>query len=212
MNNLEYLVEKIVNEYNINILEVLFWLAVLSSIYVITSRNPIVSVLYLIALFGSISVYLILLGVNFIALAYLIVYIGAVSILFLFILMLVNIRISELQNNTNNSLLLSIFIVLFLYNTISSILPYTIKNLGNIDLLAWFNRMGEESAFLKKYNEITIWYSSNNWDNNLAEINHISSIGNVLYSSHSILLLIVSYILLLAMVGTISITINNKRK
>ncbi len=41
---------------------------------------------------------------SFISLSYLIVYIRAVSILFLFILMLINIKISELHSNTNNSI------------------------------------------------------------------------------------------------------------
>ena len=45
-------------------------------------RNPIVSVLFLIGLFLSISCYLIIIGINFIGLSYLLVYVGAVSILF----------------------------------------------------------------------------------------------------------------------------------
>jgi NADH-ubiquinone oxidoreductase chain 6 len=208
MNNYFYLIEKTINGYNITLLDILFWFAVLSSILVIISKNPIISVLYLIGLFGSVSCYLISLGFHFIGLSYLIVYIGAVSILFLFILMLINIRISELQNNTNNSILLSVLIILLLYNTIWPILPFTIKNLHeNNFLLSWIFKSKESTD----YSNI-IWYSSNNWDNNLSEINHISSLGNVLYSSHNIWLLVVSYILLLAMVGTISITINNKNK
>ena len=54
------------------------------------------SVLFLIGLFSTISAYLILAGVNFIGISYVLVYVGAVSILFVFILMLINIRISEL--------------------------------------------------------------------------------------------------------------------
>jgi len=54
-----------------------------------------------------------MLGLSFIGLSYLIIYIGAVSILFLFILMLINVRISELQNNTSNSLPLAAIIIIF---------------------------------------------------------------------------------------------------
>jgi NADH-ubiquinone oxidoreductase chain 6 len=209
MNNYFYLIEKIINGYNINFLDILFWLAVLFSILVIISKNPIVSVLYLIGLFGSVSSYLLTLGFHFMALSYLIVYIGAVSILFLFILMLINIRISELQNNTSNSILLSLLIIFILYNTIWFILPFTIRNLHENNILFSWIYNSKESI---NNNPDIIWYTSNNWDSNLAEINHISSIGNILYSSHNIWLLIVSYILLLAMVGTITITINNKNK
>jgi NADH-ubiquinone oxidoreductase chain 6 len=62
-------------------------------------KNPIISLLALIGVYGSISIYLMCTGLTFIAFSYVIVYIGAVSILFLFILMLINIRTSELQIN-----------------------------------------------------------------------------------------------------------------
>ena len=64
----------------------------------------IISAISLIGLFSGIASYLIILGVSFIGLSYMIVYVGAVSILFLFILMLIDIRISELENYSNNSI------------------------------------------------------------------------------------------------------------
>lgn len=54
-----------------------------------------------------------MLGINFIGLSYLLVYVGAVSILFLFILMLINIRISELATENNNSVSLAVIIIGF---------------------------------------------------------------------------------------------------
>jgi len=57
--------------------------------------------------------------------------------------------------------------------------------------------------------EKLLFVSSSSWDSNLTETNHISSLGNILYSSHNIWLIIASFILLLAMVGTIAITIKN---
>src|SRR5438045_7380132 len=94
-------------------LDLLYIVAILLGVWVIISKNPIVSVLFLIGLFLSISCYLIMLGLNFIGLSYLLVYIGAVSILFLFILMLINVRISELLTDTSNSIPLSIILVIF---------------------------------------------------------------------------------------------------
>ena len=64
----------------------------------------IISVISLIGLFSGIVSYLIILDLSFIGLSYVIVYVGAVSILFLFILMLIDIRISELENYSNNSI------------------------------------------------------------------------------------------------------------
>ena len=108
MNNLFILYETYTNGYRTNILDIISIFAILCGILVIISKNPIVSVLFLIGLFASISCYLILTGLNFIGLSYLLVYIGAVSILFLFILMLINIRISELFTDSINSLPLAI--------------------------------------------------------------------------------------------------------
>ena len=105
------------NGYSVDIFTLISIFAVFCAISVIVSKNPIVSVLFLIGLFGSISSYLIIIGLTFIGLSYLIVYIGAVSILFLFILMLLNIRISELDSNPIDSISLGI-IVIILVNSI----------------------------------------------------------------------------------------------
>jgi NADH-ubiquinone oxidoreductase chain 6 len=48
------------------------------------------------------------------------------------------------------------------------------------------------------------------WDGNLSESSHITSIGNIMYTSYSIWLILTSIILLLAMVGAIVITIKQK--
>ena len=63
-------------------LDILSFGAILSGILVITARNPVISVLFLIALFVNIAGYLILLGISFIGLAYITVYVGAIAILF----------------------------------------------------------------------------------------------------------------------------------
>ena len=102
--------------------------AILSGILVIISKNPIVSVLFLIGLFLSISCYLITLGLNFIGLSYLLVYVGAVSILFLFILMLINVRVSELLSETSNSIPLAIIVIIAFNYPLNKILPYKVEN------------------------------------------------------------------------------------
>jgi NADH-ubiquinone oxidoreductase chain 6 len=131
MNNLFLIYETYTNGYRTEILDIISLLAILCGILVITSKNPIVSVLFLIGLFASISCYLIMLGLSFIGLSYLIVYIGAVSILFLFILMLINIRISELQSNTSNSIPLAIAIGISFNYPLFQLLPYNIAMLNN---------------------------------------------------------------------------------
>ena len=67
------------NGYSAVNLDILYIIAILLGILVIVSKNPIVSVLFLIGLFLCIAAYLILTGLNFIGLSYLLVYIGAVK-------------------------------------------------------------------------------------------------------------------------------------
>src|SRR6185312_11541929 len=123
MYNLILLSETYTNGYKPETLYILSLAAILCGILVIISKNPIVSVLFLIGLFSSIASYLIVLGINFIGLSYLLVYVGAVSILFLFILMLINVRVSELIGDTNNNIPLAIIAILSIFIPISSILP-----------------------------------------------------------------------------------------
>lgn len=118
--------ESIFNGYSIINLDLLSILSILFGISVVISNNPIISVLFLIGLFLSISGYLILTGLNFLGLAYLLVYIGAVSILFLFILMLINVRISELSIDNLNSIPLAILVGSFFNYAVNYILPYMI--------------------------------------------------------------------------------------
>jgi NADH-ubiquinone oxidoreductase chain 6 len=222
MNNVFIIYETYTNGYLLEILDVISIIAILSGIFVIISKNPIISVLFLIGLFLSISGYLILLGINFIGLSYLLVYIGAVSILFLFILMLINVRISELFNDANNSIPLAIIITIAFNYPIYEILPYGIISFNDyiFDLSDSLNKILNKDKGLfniKSYNnsiniydDEILFVTSKVWDSNLAEINHINAIGNIMYSTYSIWLILASIILLLAMVGAIIITIKQK--
>lgn len=217
MNNLFVINENFTNGYISNILDIISLLAIICGIFVIISKNPIISVLFLIGLFASISCYLIVIGLSFIGLSYLIVYIGAVSILFLFILMLINIRVSELQSNTNNSIPLAIIIAIVFNYILFQILPYNIAILNNYNLF-WNNILYSLSLnkFGNYYNESNnsnsdiLFVTSKIWDGNLAESSHITSIGNIMYTNYNIWLIIASFILLLAMVGAIVITIKQR--
>jgi len=223
MNNLFVLSESYTNGYRAEILDVLSLLSILCGIFVIISKNPIVSVLFLIGLFLSISSYLIIIGLSFIGLSYLLVYVGAVSILFLFILMLINIRVSELLSNTSNSIPLAVLITISFNYPIYQVLPYSIAafnsytvNLNNTLNDIWYNNYSDYLNKFFKLNDLELdkgeisFVTSKIWDGNLSETSHITSIGNIMYTSYSIWLILTSIILLLAMVGAIVITIKQK--
>src|SRR6201992_635209 len=108
------------NLFSYTILVSLQFIIILLAIFVIISKNPVISVLFLIGLFLSVAIYLIIIGLSFVGISYLLVYIGAVSILFLFILMLIDIRVSELQTETNNSIFLGVLIGILFFNVISN--------------------------------------------------------------------------------------------
>ena len=74
--------------------QVLFWIlsvwAIFSALMVITSKNPVYSVLWLISTFFAISGHYIMLNAQFLAIVNIIVYAGAIMVLFLFVIMLMN--------------------------------------------------------------------------------------------------------------------------
>nr|YP_010554567.1 NADH dehydrogenase subunit 6 [Cordyceps farinosa]UYO78925.1 NADH dehydrogenase subunit 6 [Cordyceps farinosa] len=195
--------------YTVEFLDILSVIAVLFGITVIVNKNPIGSLLFLIGLFASISVYLILSGLTFIGFSYLIVYIGAVSILFLFILMLINIRTSELQSNSVNSIPLALFIGILWNYSLFQLLPYTLS----INTNNWISPYNYNNI-LPLVNNIDrsniMFVTSNNWDGTMTETSHISTIGNILYTSYNMWLFLSSIILLLAMTGAIIITIKQE--
>lgn len=222
-NQLITVYESFSNGYSISSLDIISVTALLCGILIIINKNPIVSIIFLIGLFANISVYLILLGLTFIGLSYLIVYIGAVSILFLFILMLINIRTSELQSNNKNSISLGLFITILSNFTLFQTLPYYMAILNNYSsklntilyYLPW-NKFSDIINYINKniniQNANVMFVSSNTWDSNMAETGHISALGSILYTSHNMWIFMASFILLLAMVGAIVITIKNKER
>jgi len=78
------------------ITQILFWfisvVAIFSALMVITSKNPVYSVLWLIVTFFAISGHYILLNAQFLAIVNIIVYAGAIMVLFLFVIMLMNLN------------------------------------------------------------------------------------------------------------------------
>lgn len=126
--------------------------------------------------------------------------------------MLINIRISELQSNTSNSIPLAIAIAISFNYPIFQLLPYNVAilnnyyNLNNILYNISLNQDNKKVDLNTSSDDIH-FVTSKIWDGNLIEYSDITSIGNVLYTNYSIWLIITSLILLLALVGAVVITI-----
>lgn len=211
VEKLYVLTDLLANGYQANFLDLLGVIALFFGVSVIVVKNPIGSLICLIGLFGTISVYLILIGLNFIGFSYLIVYIGAVSILFLFILMLINVRKSELLSNNVNSIPLALLVILLVNCSWFQISPEYggVIESPQIANLLYNTSIGNLIHSLSYNTDIAniMFVSSNNWDGFLVEGSHITTVGMVLYSVFNMWLLLAGLILLLAMVGCISITL-----
>jgi NADH-ubiquinone oxidoreductase chain 6 len=224
MTNLMLISESVTSGFSPLGLDILSFGAILSGILVITARNPVISVLFLIALFVNIAGYLILLGISFIGLAYITVYVGAIAILFLFVIFLLDIKLAELHQDSTgakNSLPLGGIIgVAFLY-PLYSIIPSNITEVRSFSFYVfnWFNSLITGSLSLNDSDLSTVNLSfeeaskleiesalTNLWDGNFAAFTQISSIGNVMYTGYTLWFFVASLILLLAMVAAISLT------
>jgi len=93
----------------------LMFLCVFSSVMVLISNNPIQSLLNLILVFGVSSIIFMILGVEFISYVIFIVYIGAIAVLFLFVIMLLNIKIVELRALYLRYIFLGFVIIVFFF-------------------------------------------------------------------------------------------------
>jgi NADH-quinone oxidoreductase subunit J len=77
---------------------------IFAAIIVIISRNPIHSVIFLILTFCRSACLLLILGVEFLAIIFLVVYVGAIAVLFLFVVMLLQIKLSSIEDEFFNYL------------------------------------------------------------------------------------------------------------
>ena len=119
-------------------IDILAYATLLSSVLVITSKNPVVAVTYLIAVFINAAGYLILSGIGFIGITYIILYVGAITVLFLFVIMMINIKLSDILeagNQYTKSLPLALAVAsLFIYE-LFTIMPFTFNNVSAISSL-----------------------------------------------------------------------------
>lgn len=83
-------------------------LLLLSAVGVISSRNPVISVLWLIFAFCNAAGLILLLGAEFLAMMLIVIYVGAVAVLFLFVVMMLDIKFSVIQGELKKNLSLAL--------------------------------------------------------------------------------------------------------
>jgi len=181
-------------------------LLLVSSFFVISSRNPVHSVMFLVLVFLSAAGLLFCLEVEFLALSFIIVYVGAIAILFLFVVMMLDIKIGDNSLGSFSygllglslSFLFSIGIILPLFEGVS-VYPYPETSFfDNIKLFLNVGASNTEHTYVS-------------WLNQIDFITNLESIGQILYTYYFVFFLMSGFILFVAMTGALMLTLTLKK-
>nr|YP_009734647.1 NADH dehydrogenase subunit 6 [Sphaerothecum destruens]QID02690.1 NADH dehydrogenase subunit 6 [Sphaerothecum destruens] len=155
----------------------------LASLMVILVGNPVYSVLYLILCFLNVSCLFFILGLEFVSIMMLIVYVGAIAVLFLFVIMMLDIRLGELEDNLFRflpvGLLFGILFFVVIYVLLfSSLLPIS-----------------------KVLTQFVVWLDL------LIVLDNVSLLGLYLFNMYWFVFIGLGYLLMVAIIGVIILCI-----
>jgi NADH-quinone oxidoreductase subunit J len=169
---------------------ILSFVCILSSVLLITNKNPVYSVLCLVLLFVSGSILLLMLGVDFLPFVFVVVYVGAVAVLFLFVVIMLDIKLASKSSNFKEVPIVfiisyGVFICLNkLTKPYNSIYNYAITEKGE----------NNYEYFVSPYKTI------------LDDTSSLSSLGQLLYTQYMLHFVIGGLVLLVAIIGAIVLT------
>ncbi len=158
-------------------------IAVFSAVMVVVSKNAVHSVFFLILDFISVSCLFIMIGAEFLGMIMLIVYVGAVAVLFLFVVMMLNVSFTKVQEGFSTHLPIGLLVSLIVFLEILVVLG------------GW------------KYKDEVVTTSSIVLKQN---ITNTEALGNLLYTDYIYLFQIAGMILLVAMIGAIVLTFRKR--
>ena len=157
----------------------------LSSLMVISTKNPVHSVLFLILAFLNAAGIFVILHAEFLAMILIIVYVGAVAVLFLFVVMMLDFKTSLGKDNILQYMPIGLLIGLVFIAELVIVLINTRLDLSNIQIL------------------------SNPLDN-FSDQSNTEAIGSILYTNYVLYFQLSGVILLVAMVGSIVLTLRDR--
>lgn len=166
-------------------------LLLISSILVISAENPVHAVLYLIVVFINATLLLMFLQAEFISLILLVVYVGAIAVLFLFVVMMLNIKTQE---HIDVVKILPIGLIVLITFSLETVLVIA-REYGNTGI-------GTSQLFVpSEYIE---------WSKYLDGIANMDLMGQIIYTHYLYFFLMSGMILLVAMIGAITLTMSNR--
>lgn len=159
-----------------------------SASMVIISKNPLHSVLFLVTSFLSASFLLFLFENEFLALFFLIIYLGAIAILFLFVVMMLDIKYRELQTSR-------------LYFPVGVMIGFTLL----IEIYGAFSKVFSKNTNMSNFDH-NLYV---NWYDNLDSLPDIYVFGQIFYTHYVLQILIAGLILYLAVIGVAFLTVKS---
>ena len=160
---------------------VLAGVTILSGLLVVTARNPVHSVLFLITTFFTTAGLFVLLGAEFLAMLLVVVYVGAVAVLFLFVVMMLDVDFGSLRSGFAR------------YLPIGGVVAAVL--LGEMILVA--SAVGSRGAVVTAHNAAS-------------PLPNTEQIGRVLYTDYIYFFEAAGMVLLVAMIGAIVLTLRHK--
>ena len=157
---------------------------IISVVLLFTTTHPIYAVLLLVLLFCEAAATLFIFNIEFLSLTFIVVYVGAIAVLFLFVVMMLNIKMVQ------QSILKNILFFVGVSTIFLSLIYAIFKNIIiNFDLF--------------KSNDFTSFQI--NW---FDPLNNLDLIGQVIFNEYSICLIIVGLLLLVPLLGSIVLTLD----
>jgi NADH-quinone oxidoreductase subunit J len=160
---------------------------IFSAVMVVVAQHPVFSLLFLVSSFIFSSFLLLLLECEFLALLFIVVYVGAIAILFLFAIMMLESKLTNLSKNTIKyfplGIVFSVILLIPLINEINT-------HFSDTNVIS-------NSMYVNKYQ---------NWYDLIDSTNDISVYGQVLYSYFVLQFLVAGLILLLVLIGVVYLT------
>jgi NADH-quinone oxidoreductase subunit J len=163
----------------------------LNSLFIVAGINSIYSIFLLVLTFVLSTGLLFLIESEFMALIFIIIYVGAISVLFLFVIIMLDLKTSDSFKKLHKLFPLNNVLVLLFF------LSIVIAIINNCSINNYFN------VFLFNFNI--------NWLYKLDCITDLNLLGQILYTHYVIQFLILGMILLLAVLGAVALTFNNNK-
>lgn len=169
------------------------FLLIFCALFVVFSKNPIHSILFLILTFFSASGLLLLQNLEFLGMIFMIVYVGAIAVLFLFVVMMLNIRVIELKENFIKYVpILGIISLIFFFQIFFLFVGLVKSEIFSLDYT--------------DFNQINLLFD---WANSFFFLSNVKILAHLLYVNFYLLFWLSGVLLLVAMLGAISLTLND---